>query len=245
MTSKAARKRRRQERQRQEMSAAGRTARAVGRYVSPRRLAMLGLAAAVIVGAVFLAQALGGSAEPGRIIDPVRNERTEGLFAGAQVGQLAPNFEGQDLDGNLVRLSDFQGSPVIVNFWATWCTSCRAEIPALQRVFEERQDEGLVVIGVNWGEGRVGAARSYMDDLDATFPVAMDPNGDIGGRYRVRGLPVTVAIDRDGVIREFVGGELSYRAFNQLAQLAAGSLEEPEEEIAPVRDIQTQDSSAG
>ena len=206
---------------------------------------LLGIAAAAIVGAVFVAQTLGGSAEPGRIIDPIRNDITEDLFAGAQVGQLAPNFEGQDLDGNLVRLSDFQGSPVIVNFWATWCTSCRAEIPALQQVFEERQDEGLVVIGVDWGEGRVGAARTFMDSLDATFPIAMDPNGDIGGGYRVRGLPVTVAIDRDGVIREFVSGELNYRAFNQLAQLATGSLEKPDEEIAPVRDIQTQDSSEG
>jgi peroxiredoxin len=206
---------------------------------------MLGVAAAAIVGALFLVQALGGSAEPGRIIDSVRNERTQGLAVRPEVGQLAPNFEAQDLDGNIVRLSDFQGKPVILNFWATWCTSCRAEIPALQRVFQERQHDGLAVIGVDWGEGRVSAARSYMDDLGATYTVAMDPSGSIGDRYRVQGLPVTLAIDKDGVIQELVGGELTYRAFDRFAQLAMGEVEEVGEEIGPVRDIQTQDGSGG
>ena len=244
MSSKTARKRRRQERRRQEMSAGERLARAVG-ALSLRRIGLLGLAAAAIVGAVLVVQALGGSAQSGRIIDPVRNERTRGLGVSAEVGQLAPNFEGQDLDGNLVRLSDFQGQPVILNFWATWCDSCEAEIPALQRVFHEREGEGLVVLGVDWGEGRVGAARGFLDRLGATYVSVMDPTGDIGSSYRVRGLPVTLAIDKDGVIRETVGGELTYRAFDQFAQLAMGEVEEMDEDIAPVRDIQTQDGTEG
>ncbi len=245
MSSKTARKRRRQERRLQEVTVAERVVGALGRYVSPGRLAGLGIAAAAIVGAIFLVQTLGGSAESGKIIDPVTNERTEGLFPGAQVGQLAPNFEAQDLDGNLVRLSDFQGNPVILNFWATWCTSCRAEIPALQRVFEERKDQGLEVIGVDWGEGRVGAARGFLDPLGATYVSVMDPSGDIGDRYRVRGLPVTLAIDKDGVIQELVGGELTYRAFDRFAQLASGDIADLGEDIGPVRDITTQDESGG
>ncbi len=225
------------------MSLAGRAARTFGRYVSPRRVVAVGIAAAAIVGAIFLAQVLSGNAEPGRIIDPVRNERTQGLGVGASVFQLAPNFEAQDLDGNLVRLSDFQGQPVILNFWATWCTACEAEIPALQRLFQERKDEGLVVLGVDWGEGRAGAARAFLERLGATYVSAMDPSGAIGDRYRVQGLPVTLAIDKDGVIQDFVAGELTYRSFDQLAQLATGGLEEPDEKIAPVRDITTQEES--
>ncbi len=224
---------------------ADRAARAVRGYFSLRRVAVLGVAAAAIVGAVFLVQALGGGAEPGRIIYPVRNERTQGLGVSAAVAQLAPNFEAQDLDGNVVRLSDFQGRPVILNFWATWCTSCEAEIPALEQVFQEREGEGLVVLGVDWGEGRVGAARAFLDRLGATYVSVMDPSGAIGDRYRVRGLPVTLAIDKDGVIQELVGGELTYRAFDRFAQLVLGEVDEVGEDIGPVGDITTQGDAGG
>ena len=131
-----------------------------------------GIAAGLFVLAVTY---LSDSADAGRIIEPARNERTQGLTAHASQGRLAPNFEAQDLDGNMVRLSDFQGRPVIVNFWATWCTACKAEIPALQSVFEEMQDEGLVVLGVGWGERRTGAARDYMDPLGANSRSSWTP----------------------------------------------------------------------
>ncbi len=243
MSTKTARKRKRQERRRDEMSLVGRVSGIAGRLFSVRRLAMLGVAAATVVGAFFLIQLLGGSAEPGAIIDPVRNEQTQGLGVSPSVNQLAPNFEAQDIDGNVVRLSDLQGKPVILNFWATWCTSCRAEIPALQRVFDERKEEGLEVIGVGWGERSVGTARSYMEDLGAAFIVAMDPTGDIGDAYRVFGLPLTLAIDKDGVIQESVNGELTYRAFDQFAQLALGDVEDIGD-IGPVGDITTREESA-
>ncbi len=245
MSNRTARRRKREERRREELSVLERAAQRLRRLVSLRQLAMLGIASGVIVGALFLIQLLGGSAESGRIIDPVTNERTAGKFTGASLGSLAPNFEAQDPDGNLVRLSDFQGKPVILNFWATWCTACRAEIPALQRVFEERRDEGLEVIGVDWGEGRSGAARSYMDDLDATYTVAIDPSGDIGDAYRVRGLPLTLAIDRDGVVREVVSGELTYRAFDRFAQLVLGEIEDVGDDLGPVGDVTTEEDTQG
>lgn len=214
--------------------------RGLRRYLRPGRLVALGIAAGIIVGAVFVIQSLSGGAEPGRIIEPVRNERTEGLGVRAEPGQLAPNFEAQDLDGNVMRLSDFQGKAVILNFWATWCTSCRAEIPALAQVYQERKNEGLQVLGIGWGERSVSTASSYMDDLGADYTILMDPDGSIGDAYRLRGLPVTVAIDKDGVIQKIVAGELTYRAFDQLAQLVLGSSATPDDEINPVRDIQTE-----
>ena len=225
------------------MSLGERAREALGSYFSLGRLALIGVAAAAIAGAVFLVSTLGGGAESGRIIDNIANERTSGLGVSASVGSRAPNFEAQDLDGNIVRLSDFQGQPVILNFWATWCTSCEAEIPALEQVFQERKDAGLVVLGVDWGEGRVGAARGFLDRLGATYVSVMDPSGAIGDRYRVRGLPVTLAIDRDGVIRELIAGELTYRAFDQFAQLASGDIDDVGEDVGLVGDITTQDST--
>ena len=243
MSSKAARKRKRQERRHEEMSFAERASGIMRRYFSVRTLALLGVAAAAVVGAVLLIQLLGGGAESATIVDPVRNERTQGLGVSPSVNQLAPNGEAKDLDGNIVRRSDFQGKAVSLNFWATWCTSCRAEIPALQRVFEERRDAGLEVIGVDWDERSVGSARSFMEDLDATYLVAMDPTGGVGDAYRVFGLPLTLAIDRDGVILEIVNGELTYEAFDQFAQLVLGEVEEIED-IGPVGDVTTQEDSA-
>ena len=82
-----------------------------------------------------------------------------------------------------------------------------------------------------------------MEDLDATFLVAMDPTGGIGDAYRVLGLPLTLAIDRDGVIQKIVNGELTYKAFDQFAKLALGEVDEIDD-IGPVGDITTQEESA-
>ncbi len=245
MSSKAARKRKRQERRRDEMSFAERVGGITRRLLSVRRLALLGVAAATVAGAVFLVQLLSGSATPGRVIDPVLNERTQSLGVSAGAFQVAPNFEAQDLDGNIVRLSDFQGKPVILNFWATWCLACRAEIPALQRVFEERKSEGLEVIGVDWGETKVGAARDYMDGLGATYLNLMDPTGNIGDEYRVRGLPVTLAIDKDGVIVDVINGELTKKAFDQMALLAIGTIDDIGDDIGPIGEVTTQEDAQG
>lgn len=244
MSSKAARKRKRQERRRDEMSLADRVGGLFSRYLSVRKLALLGIASAAVVGAVFLVQLLSGSATPGKIIDAVLNERTQGIGVSAAPFQVAPNFEAQDLDGNIVRLSDFQGSPVILNFWATWCTACRAEIPALQRVFEERRAEGLEVLGVDWGERSVGSAQNYMNSLGATYLNVMDPTGKIGDEYRVFGLPVTLAIDKDGVIVDVISGELNEKAFDQMALLAMGSIDDLDDDIGPVGEVTTREDSA-
>lgn len=233
MATKTARKRKRQERRLSEMSFAERAGHTFRRYVSPGRLAVLGVAAAVIVGGIFLLQALGGAGgEPAIIIDPIRNPANENLGVFAQEGQVAPNFEATDRSGNRIRLSDLQGKIVMLNFYASWCTPCAKEIPAIDRVYQEYKQQGFEVVGVNLGE-RKSNALGFLDALDATYNAVLDPDGTIADKYGVRGPPVTIFIDRNGVIQQYLPGEL--RA-SQVEQLVTAMISESPvaEEIVPV-----------
>jgi peroxiredoxin len=120
------------------------------------------------------------------------------------VGEPAPDFVLATLDGERVRLSDFRGRTVVLNFWASWCTPCRDEMPEFQSLYEERAAVGdFVVIAVDWidSDSR-GAVREFAEDFGLTFPVVLDTAGsDVKERFGVRGLPATFFIDRDGVLR--------------------------------------------
>ena len=123
-----------------------------------------------------------------------------------QIDELAPDFRLTDLDGNVVMLSDFRGKTVVLNFWATWCPPCREEMPEFQELWEHRGSEAaddLVVLAVNFlRDDTVGAATNFIAANEFTFPVVFDTTrGDVAARYGVRGLPATVFIDRNGIVR--------------------------------------------
>jgi peroxiredoxin len=120
-------------------------------------------------------------------------------------GFLAPEMDLATLDGERVRLSDLRGKPVLINFWASWCGPCRAEMPHFQAAFEDHAGDGLVVLGVNQIESASPVA-SFVQELDLTFPILMDSDGDVSAAYQVRGLPTSFFVDADGIIRDlFIG----------------------------------------
>lgn len=114
------------------------------------------------------------------------------------VGSPAPDFELENLAGERMRLSDFQGKPVIVNFWATWCAPCRLEMPAIQERFDREQPD-LAVLAVNFDEPAADV-RSFVDELGLTFPVLLDPGAEVQRLYRIRGYPTTYFVDRNGLL---------------------------------------------
>lgn len=118
---------------------------------------------------------------------------------GLEPGQFAPDFAMQYADGTRSLLSDWQGQPVVLNFWATWCAPCREEMPEFVAVHDQYKDDGLVIVGVNAQETASQAAQ-FMGEYGMAFPVVLDTRGDVQQLYNVRGLPTTVFIDRDGRI---------------------------------------------
>jgi len=119
----------------------------------------------------------------------------------AQVGDLAPDFELVDLDDSTVTLADFRGQVVLLNFWAVWCAYCRAEFPVLQAFYERHQNDGFVVLAINIQE-RKELVSEYVGETGLTFPVILDQRGEVTARYRVRGLPTSFLVDREGRILE-------------------------------------------
>ena len=111
----------------------------------------------------------------------------------------APDVIGTNPDGNTIRLTDFRGKVVFLNFWATWCIPCRLEMPAMERLYREFRGRGFVVLAVNVQEGSA-AVRAFVRELNLTFPVVLDPKGAAAMAYAVRGLPATYLIDRNQVI---------------------------------------------
>ena len=116
------------------------------------------------------------------------------------IGEAAPDFALADLDGNLVRLSDLRGKTIILNAWATWCTPCRREFPELVELYETNKERGLVVIGLNLKEATANV-RKFAEDFSAEYPIVIDKDSSVIGRYRLFGLPSTWFIDADGILR--------------------------------------------
>ena len=124
-------------------------------------------------------------------------------------GFRAPNFTLQTLDGRSVTLSALRGKVVLLNFWATWCSPCKAEMPALQRVYADEESRGLVVLAVTV-ERDAAAIDAFARQYGLTFTILRDPQAKVSVAYRVQGTPTTFFIDRRGIIRSVVvGGPMS------------------------------------
>lgn len=120
----------------------------------------------------------------------------------AAVGQPAPDFTLPTLERDAVSLSDYRGRPVLINFWATWCAPCRLEMPELVRTYNTHQEEGFVVLAVDLtDQDSLDDVRAFVEEFDMPFPVLLDETGAVYYElYRLLGLPMSVFVDREGVI---------------------------------------------
>jgi thiol-disulfide isomerase/thioredoxin len=113
-------------------------------------------------------------------------------------GEMAPDFQLVLADGSYLSLSDLQGRPVMINFWATWCPPCRVEMPDIIEQYNEHGDD-LVVLAINTREG-MDLVEPFTQEFGITMPVVLDQHGEIMRLYQVRSMPTTFFIGRDGRI---------------------------------------------
>ncbi|MCK5053546.1 MAG: TlpA family protein disulfide reductase, partial [Anaerolineales bacterium] len=136
---------------------------------------------------------------------------TGGLIPSPREGFLAPEFTLESLAGDQISLSDVRGKIIVLNLWASWCPPCRAEMPALQRVYQENHERGLEVLAVNiTAQDNLTAVEAFVQEFNLTFPILLDTSGKVGKAYLMRAFPTTFFIDQKGVIqRVIVGGPMS------------------------------------
>ena len=143
-------------------------------------------------------------------------KRSSALHQEMAIGSEAPDFTAKLNNGETFTLSDKKGQVILLNFWATWCPPCKAEMPDIQKLYEKSATEGedaVIVLGVaapNMGqEGSEEEIAAFMEEKGYTYPVLMDTEGELFNSYGIMSFPTTFMIDRDGNVFGYVSGMLS------------------------------------
>ncbi len=126
----------------------------------------------------------------------------------AEVGQRPPELRLPLAGGGEVDLAAYRGQVVLLNFWATWCAPCTAEMPAIERAFRAHRERGFTVLGVDLQE-REDTVVAFLNQVGVTYPSALDRTGEVARAFRATGLPTTLLIDREGVIRDVRVGPMT------------------------------------
>ncbi len=175
---------------------------------------VLGLCAIVLLG-LLTSQGCTSSAQD------IRNGQETGqseLPPAPRVGRLAPDFTLTDLEGNSVTLSDFRGNAVFINFWATWCPPCRAEMPEIEAIYQEYKDKDVVVIGVDLLEAE-DVVRQYVQKGGFSWVFVFDTTGEVADNYAITAIPTSFFLDKEGIIQAVNIGAMTKRAMeSQLAK---------------------------
>jgi peroxiredoxin len=136
------------------------------------------------------------------------------------VGKPAPDFVLTDLNNRKVRLSDFRGKVVFLNFWATWCKPCKDEMPSMEILHRKFAKDGLVVLAVSIDRiTTVKDIQPFIKSLNLTFPVLVDSWGKTDMPYKRTGVPETFIVDQQGIIREIVIGPRDWTRLDSLTVL--------------------------
>jgi thiol-disulfide isomerase/thioredoxin len=154
-----------------------------------KKLLFIILSIAVICGAFYSVQSFSNS-----------NSNTSGVKINENAVKIkAADFRLKDLDGKEVSLSDFRGKNVYLNFWATWCPPCKAEMPDIEKLYDETKDSNLVILAVNLGEGS-STVKTFVDNNKYNFRILLDTDKDAAAKYNISAIPSSFFIDKNGNI---------------------------------------------
>ena len=138
-------------------------------------------------------------------------ERAIALPTPAERALFTVNFMLPDIAGNVVRLSDLRGRPVLINIWATWCYPCRAEMPSINALYQDYHAKGLAIVAIATDQEGKPVVAPFLQAYRFTFPVLLDPQNMLGAQLQVPGIPTSYVLDKRGRI---VGFEIGARDWN-------------------------------
>lgn len=177
-------------------------------------VALLGLL--VTQGCATTAQDIGADGQEGT--GSIRVNGSE-LAPAPEIGYPAPDFTLLDLEGNQVTLSEFRGNKtVFVNFWATWCPPCRAEMPEIEAVYQEYKGKDVEVIGVDLLETKDEVSQ-FVQQYGYSWTFVLDTTGEVATTYNIAAIPTSFFIDREGIIRVVNIGAMTKRAMKTALDL--------------------------
>lgn len=141
------------------------------------------------------------------------------------VGNLAPDFSLGTMAGSSVSLVDLRGKAVVLNYWVTWCVPCREEMPEIEAVFQEYEDDGLVVLSVNGTkQDAMADIEAFLGEVQVSFPVLLDHSEQVYNDYRILFMPTTFFIDPHGVIQDIVLGSTNADGFRSRVEQLVSTL---------------------
>ncbi|WP_368654279.1 redoxin domain-containing protein [Ornithinibacillus sp. 4-3] len=143
------------------------------------------------------------------------SEEQEESVVGLNVGDMAPDFHLTTLDGEEVALSDYRGSRVWINFWATWCPPCRAEMPDMEE-FYKQNDVEILAINLTETEPSTNQVQRFVDEYGLTFPILLDEVIEVATAYKIQPIPTSFMLDSEGVIQFKSFGPLTYEQMEEV-----------------------------
>ena len=143
--------------------------------------------------------------------DPDRTS-TRGLGEAPKIGYRAPNFRLNDLDGNEMSLAALKGKVVFINFWATWCIPCKAEMPSMEALYRDYKKDGLEILAISNDLQGEPVVRPFVEELELTYTILLDSDYRVDDKYFIHSVPTSFIIGRDGIVTHELIGARNWNA---------------------------------
>lgn len=147
----------------------------------------------------------------------INSEEIKAAEIGTEVGNKAPNFSLKNMNNEEIALRDLEGQKVFINFWASWCPPCKAEMPDIEKL-HENHGEDIKIIAVNLEEAKEKVEK-YLENEDLNFTVLLDKNKNVANKYLIRAIPTSYFLNKNGIIIEKNLGVLSYEKMKEILNL--------------------------
>ena len=136
--------------------------------------------------------------------------RDQSILNAPQIGFLLPDFELSEIRGENYLLSSYQGKPIVINFWASWCKPCEAEMPAIQNMYRKYNSDIVFLTINNTNQDNLTDVLNFINKYQLEFPVLLDNEGKVNSLFKIQALPTTFFVNSNGIIQEIIiGGPMS------------------------------------